>query len=139
MGNINKNADRMRKRGTQWEKAVGIALDRHKIKHLCQYVCNPFIADFFLYDRGVILEIDGKRHDGQTKKDLMRTKSLEGNTGARVVRWRNVDVTKKLAMLIKALMNEYPVIPYEPPDVWYLYEYWPRRVIPLKAVAQSSG
>ena len=118
--NVHKRAERLRRRGTYWEQIVRVALRRHKVNHLFQYVYAPYIVDFLLFDRNVILEIDGDHHaTRQLDRDNARTAVLEGVTPCTVVRWLNTDVTTKLPALVTELRKKYPTVNNTPPDLTY--------------------
>ncbi len=112
---VHKRAQKLRKRGTKWEQITQVALRRHHINFLFQYVYKPYIVDFLLYDRDVILEIDGRQHARAQAYDAARTRSLP----LPVVRWADTDVTTKLPELIADLKQAYPVVNSTPPDLTY--------------------
>lgn len=118
---IFKRADRLRRRGTQWESFVATALRRHKINFLQQYVFRPYIVDFYLYDRNVVLEIDGAHHNHKMSADLARTELLTELYGvSAVIRWRNTQTTDgSLPALIEGLRS-YPKTDTAP-DLTYGY------------------
>tara|TARA_R110002020_G_scaffold207256_3_gene412660 strand:- start:3584 stop:3979 length:396 start_codon:yes stop_codon:yes gene_type:complete len=119
--NVHKRATRLRKRGTKWEQFVLVALRRNHINCLFQYVYKPYIVDFLLFDRDVILEIEGKQHANRVTYDERRTAFLEETTGCKVVRWKNTEVTRRLPALITQLRAEFPVANNHPPDTTYGY------------------
>jgi very-short-patch-repair endonuclease len=61
-----------------------------------------FVADFYCAERKLIVEIDGKIHDSQKEKDLLRTEIL-GMLGLRVVRFSNRQVLKNIGGTITHL------------------------------------
>jgi very-short-patch-repair endonuclease len=68
-------------------------LQRAKIRFMSEYPIPPFIADFVLKDRKIIIEIDGGYHDEpkQQEKDRARTLILNSK-GYTVYRLRNEEV-----------------------------------------------
>ena len=60
-------------------------LDSVGIKYHRQVIINPFIADFVIPDKNMVVEVDGPHHD--VRKDFMRNRYFE-NIGFTVVRFK---------------------------------------------------
>ena len=50
-----------------------------------------FVADFFCFEKKLVVELDGKIHDFQIEKDYNRDKVIEG-LGLRVLRIKNEEI-----------------------------------------------
>ncbi len=57
-----------------------------------------FVADFYCAEKKLIIEIDGKIHESQKEKDLIRTEILN-LLGLKVVRFTNEEVYNDLEMV----------------------------------------
>lgn len=58
------------KRITPYEKKLDDLLGTYKIKHNIQYIISPYIVDFFIPSKGLVIELDGYVHD--TKRAQIR-------------------------------------------------------------------
>jgi very-short-patch-repair endonuclease len=67
-----------------------------------QHPVGPFIADFCIVERRLIIEIDGGIHAEQTQRDAERTAFLEA-TGFRVVRLPNERVENDIEAVLEDL------------------------------------
>lgn len=81
---------RLIKRATYSERIFQSRLRAAKIEFEFQEVIPPYIADFLIWRRMLIIELDGGVHDDPEAKryDLRRTRYLE-NLGFRVIRIAN--------------------------------------------------
>ncbi|MCI0707996.1 MAG: endonuclease domain-containing protein [Ignavibacteriae bacterium] len=61
-----------------------------------------FIADFYCYERKLVVELDGRIHERQKEHDELRT-HLINNKGIRVVRFKNEEVERRLTDVLKQL------------------------------------
>jgi very-short-patch-repair endonuclease len=59
-----------------------------------------FIADFFCFEEKLIIEIDGKIHEYQLKKDTARTDILN-SLGIKVIRFKNEMIKRNLAGVLE--------------------------------------
>lgn len=93
----------MRIKPSWLEKQMMEFLDNHSIKYEFQkifyiadknqYIQRYFIADFFIPDRNLIIEMDGKFHKEQIKYDKMRTELIkEHYRKIKVIRFTYNDV-----------------------------------------------
>ena len=102
---LKKLAQELRKNGTLsevilWQKLKGkkmMGYDFHRQKPL-----DNFIVDFFSPELGLILEIDGKSHDGKFDLDEVRQKKLE-KMGFNVMRFSEGDVRGNLEGVLLAI------------------------------------
>jgi very-short-patch-repair endonuclease len=60
------------------------------------------IADFYCHSHGLIVEIDGPIHQGETDHDRARTKALE-ELGLRVIRFTNSQVLHDLDRVLQVI------------------------------------
>jgi very-short-patch-repair endonuclease len=76
-------------------------LRQHPIKVELDGKWRFFVADFYLAEKKLVLEIDGAVHDNQQEYDTLRTWIIS-QLGMRVIRIKNED-TETLAKLLKKL------------------------------------
>lgn len=88
---IDKTAQHFRDNPTKAEYALREKLDLWKIPYRFQFVVQPFIADFFLPKRQMIVEVDDSGHERRKFKDAKRTKFLN-ERGYSVARIKNNDI-----------------------------------------------
>jgi hypothetical protein len=56
------------------------------------WIIRYYIADFYVPDANLIIEVDGKFHDDRKQYDKNRTKEIQENyPGIEVLRWRHKD------------------------------------------------
>ena len=70
------------------------------------WIATYYIADFFIPDRNIIIEVDGKFHSKQKQKDKNRTKEIqEYYPEVRVLRytWDDLSDIDKMTRLMKKL------------------------------------
>ena len=69
------------------------------------WIIRYYIADFYIPNRDIIIEVDGKFHDDQKQKDKVRTKTIQENyPNIEVLRytWKDLkDEHKMLELLYK--------------------------------------
>jgi len=61
-----------------------------------------FIVDFYCHRAGLVIEVDGDIHDLQQEVDARREKVL-GEMGLRIVRFRNEEVERDLASVMRKI------------------------------------
>ena len=61
-----------------------------------------FIADFFCFEKRLVIELDGKIHDYQLERDQLR-EYLINMMGIEVVRYRNDEIEKNLNSVLEKL------------------------------------
>ncbi len=61
-----------------------------------------FIADFLCFEKKLVIEIDGKIHEVQSRQDAERSRILN-DLGLRVIRVKNEDIEKDVKMVLKKL------------------------------------
>ncbi|MGL3106348.1 endonuclease domain-containing protein [Bradyrhizobium sp. BR 1432] len=68
---------------------------------------GPYVVDFFLPARRLIIELDGGHHNGddETKRDLVRQRWLE-NEGYSVIRFWNSEITSDLTAVLERIYVE---------------------------------
>ena len=69
-----------------------------------QHPLQNYIADFYCFERKLVIEIDGKGHlvDEQAKYDKRRTDEL-GLYGIKVIRFTNEEVRTKLHWVLEEI------------------------------------
>ena len=87
---------------TLWDNLYRIPLEGTHFRR--QVKIGPYRADFGSLRLKLLIEVDGKVHDGpsQTAYDRDRTKWLE-NEGYRVLRFSNLDVTTDMNTVLRAI------------------------------------
>jgi len=74
------------------------------LKFRRQHVIEPYIVDFYCYEIGLVIELDGSQHgmDDAIEYDAERTKFLEA-LGLTVVRYWNYDVLGRTVVVLEDL------------------------------------
>ena len=67
------------------------------------------IADFYCFEKKTIIEIDGKIHRYRTKKDNLRTQTLNF-LGIGVLRFHNEDVENDLDKVLTEILKNFEMI-----------------------------
>jgi very-short-patch-repair endonuclease len=73
-----------------------------------------FVADFYCFERNVVVEVDGKIHDYRSDHDQLRTFILN-DLGITVVRVRNEEIEQRLYDFIDRLRKLVGVYPSPTP------------------------
>ena len=103
----------LRKRQTKAEKILWEAVRNRKFMGLKFYRQYPifidfdgretfFIADFFCFEKNLVIEIDGKIHDYQKDYDALRTEIIN-RKGIDVIRFKNDDIEQDLGTVMQKL------------------------------------
>lgn len=93
-----------------WEALRGRRLNgvkftrQHPIYHDITGRESFFIADFFCFRAGLVVEVDGDVHDSQQEEDCDRTRIL-GLLGYRVLRFTNRQVVEDLGMVLATIRD----------------------------------
>jgi very-short-patch-repair endonuclease len=69
-----------------------------------QHSVGPYVADYYCPSTKVVIELDGRSHDGQRDKDRQRQDYLE-RQGLRVIRFGNDSVLKNLNGVLEAIAD----------------------------------
>ena len=92
-------------------------LNKHNIKYESQWIfyifkgdwiAKYYIADFYLPDKKIIIEVDGKFHDQHKLHDKQRTKDIQRQyPGIEVLRfkWNDLGDDKKMEDLLRRIGN----------------------------------
>lgn len=85
-----------------WQILRAKRLMNLKFRH--QHVIAPYILDFYCYEIGLVIELDGGQHgiDDAIEYDAERTKFLEA-LGLTVVRYWNHDVLSRTDVVLENL------------------------------------
>ena len=73
-----------------WNLLRDRRLGRFKFRR--QHTVGPFIVDFYCAAASLVIEVDGRSHDGRAEKDQARQIYLERSVGLRVLRIGNDEV-----------------------------------------------
>lgn len=110
-----KYANKGKKNPSPLEKAMLEFLNNHHIKYEFQKPCciytkgvitQFFIVDFYIPQKKIIIETDGKYHDKQLEYDDYRTKTIKKqHPSVEIIRWRFNDFHSphKLKELLKRI------------------------------------
>jgi len=100
---------KMCKKPTRSESRFMDRLKEHGISFGFQVIISPYIVDFLILKRNLIIEIDGSSHEKRKAYDNCRTLCLEQH-GFSVIRVKNCDVLTWPLQII----NTYPMAPNRP-------------------------
>ena len=109
----------LRKSPTRAEKIFWEAVRNRKFMDLKFYRQYPlfvdfagretfFIADFFCFEKNLVIEIDGKIHDYHKEHDELRTEIINMK-GIQVVRFKNEEIEADMGMVLLRLKREIDV------------------------------
>lgn len=101
-------AKSMRANPTKWEAILYDALTQAKIQYHAQVQIGPYIADCYIPEHKVVIEVDGKVHDSRKEYDAARDRYM-WLQNYRVIRFTNSEVGKNMAaclVTIKAFIAE---------------------------------
>ena len=109
IGEIFNFARNLRKQQTQAEKILWSHLKNgfpFGFKFRRQHPIQNFIADFYCHKAGLIIEVDGKVHEGieQRKYDHGRTYELQ-EIGLKVIRFRNEEVEENIGFVLDTIKS----------------------------------
>ena len=103
----------LRKKQTNAEKIFWEAVRNRRFMGLKFYRQYPifvdvdgretfFIADFFCFEKKLVVEIDGKIHDYQKDYDALRTEIIN-RKGIDVIRFKNEEIEKNVDAVLRRL------------------------------------
>lgn len=98
-------ARELRRSATPTEQVLWTALRRKALGGLKirrQQPIGPFVVDFFVSERRLVIEIDGAVHETQVERDHERQAALE-SLGLTVMRFRADDVEHDLDGVLKRI------------------------------------
>jgi very-short-patch-repair endonuclease len=99
---IKNKARALRKRMTKQESIVWSKIRRRQIKGIYfrrQHPYSIYILDFFSFEAGLVIEIDGEIHLRTKEYDEERTRFLE-SSGLKVIRFKNREIDENLNRVI---------------------------------------
>ena len=101
---LTRVARRLRRDATVPERLLWSRLRRRQlgVRFLRQRPIGSYVVDFYCPERRLVVEVDGRSHDGQGPEDAVRQKALE-NKGLTVLRETNDDVIRDLDGVIRRL------------------------------------
>jgi very-short-patch-repair endonuclease len=100
-------ARRLRREMTGAERALWDRVRRSQLAGLHfrrQQIIDGFVADFYCHAAGLVVEVDGGVHVGQTDYDAERTEALE-RMGLRVVRFGNERVLGDVEGVLREILE----------------------------------
>ena len=111
-----KRCRELRKSQTNAEKIFWEAVRNRKYAGLKFYRQYPifydytgketfYIADFFCFEKKLVIEIDGKLHDYQNKQDKMRT-DIINLLGIEVIRFNNEEIENNLERVLEKIKKK---------------------------------
>jgi very-short-patch-repair endonuclease len=103
---IRQRARQLRQNATDAERRLWQVLRGRKangLKFRRQHPIARFIVDFYCAEHRLVVELDGGVHDGRAEPDNVRTAYLE-SLGYRVLRFRNEEVTTRMATVLEAIV-----------------------------------
>jgi len=68
---------------------------QHPIEYTWDRKKSFFIADFYCFEKRLIIELDGEIHKKEVEKDYLRTEILE-KLGYKVIRFKNEEIINNL-------------------------------------------
>lgn len=112
-----KFATKMQKHPSYLEKKMMYLLDTLNIKYDFQHVIyiltkdnqldKFYIADFFIRDKNIAIEVDGKFHEMQVEKDNARIMDIQNHyPEIGFIRWKNEDFkSEKSIKLLRTILS----------------------------------
>lgn len=85
-----------------WQYVRGNQLKGYKVRR--QHALGPFVADFYVSDAKLIIEVDGDIHKEQQEYDELRTAFLE-SSGMRVIRFHNDEIFTNLEGVLQSILE----------------------------------
>ena len=74
-----------------------------------QHPIGKYIVDFFCFEKGLVIEVDGGHHSEQEEYDQVRTMWLE-SCGYRVLRFWNNQILNEIDNVLKVILKELEAI-----------------------------
>jgi len=107
---IKARAKELRKRMTYAEKILWQALRKNQLNKYYfrrQHPIKMFIVDFYCHERRLVIEVDGKIHEGEEQhdRDCNRTAELE-NLGLKVIRFKNEEILQNIRKVCRQIEKE---------------------------------
>jgi very-short-patch-repair endonuclease len=75
-----------------------------------QHPVGPYVADYLCLSANVVIELDGRSHDGRADQDRQRQDYLE-RQGLRVIRFSNDSVLQNLTGVLEAIARVCKKVP----------------------------
>ncbi len=85
-----------------WHRIRGGRL--HGLQVRRQHPIGPYIADFYIPELRLVIEVDGDSHDNRIEKDRARDRYLSGE-GCAVVRFQNRYIEESLDCVLEYLWD----------------------------------
>ncbi len=110
---LHQQAREMRENPTPAEAALWAALSGKKMRGLrfrFQHPVGQCILDFYCASHKLVLEVDGRVHDGRAEEDAARTELLKAYR-CRVIRFRNEEVLTDLDSVLERIVATAKITP----------------------------
>ncbi len=85
-----------------WQHLRRLQLGGYRFRR--QYPLGGYILDFFCFEKGLAIELDGTGHSQRADYDTERTRWLESQ-GIRVLRFRNSQVLQEIEAVKQAILE----------------------------------
>jgi very-short-patch-repair endonuclease len=72
------------------------------LKFRRQHPVGPFVVDFYCAEASLVVELDGRSHDGKADSDEQRSSYLRG-LGLRVIRYTNDEVLEDIDAVVEEI------------------------------------
>jgi len=102
-----KRARELRESPTEAERVLWNHIRRRQLgghRFRRQHLIGPYVVDFFCFQKGLALEIDGGQHSERAGLDAERTAWLEGR-GYQVLRFWNNQVQNEIEAVKEAILH----------------------------------
>ena len=100
-------AQRLRREATDAEKVLWGEIRRRQLgvhRFRRQHPVGSYIVDFFCFEKGLVIELDGGHHAEQEEYDLVRTKYL-GSQRYLVMRFWNNQLVQEMEAVKQAILD----------------------------------
>lgn len=116
---LRQHARALRRDSTGPERALWAALRRRQLAGLRfrrQVPIDCYVVDFLCVEQRLVIEVDGRSHDGRANYDRRRQMRIEA-LGYRVLRLDNDDVLRDLDAVVEGVLLACGIDPRLPPTV----------------------
>ncbi|MCI0812370.1 MAG: endonuclease domain-containing protein [Chloroflexi bacterium] len=105
---ITSNARQLRRGATDAERVLWRYIRRKQLggyRFRRQHPIGEFIVDFFCFEKGLVIELDGGHHSEHEDYDLNRTRCLESQ-GYQVLRFWNNQVMGEIEAVKQVILDK---------------------------------
>ncbi len=104
---VRSKARQLRRNATDAERALWQEIRRRQLggyRFRRQHPVGEYIVDFFCFEKGRVIELDGGDHAEQNEYDVNRTRYLESQ-GFMVLRFWNAQVMQEMEAVKQAILD----------------------------------